>query len=442
MKSILTIAGFDPSSGAGITRDMDTFFSLGIHGLSIPTCTVAQGPRGVKHIYPTPIKQFKEMVTMTGGDLPFHGVKVGVVCDDPYIREIAALLKKKKGIPVVVDTVFAAKNGKQLITGSGLKTFIKSFFSLATVVTPNIEEASRIVGMPIKTIGDMKEAAQSLMKMGPQAVIIKGGHLKGDPVDIFYDGKEFAQWEKKRLSREVHGTGCSFSSLIVSFLVLGYCLKDALFTSEELMEEMLKASYRIDKEGYFYMSTGIMKSAYADRWKVIHALQETRERLLTLNPVELIPEVQMNLGYAIEGAKGIEDVAAFPGRIGRYEGRIQIKGDPVFGASSHVARLIITYMRYYPRTRSCVNVRYGEAVIKKAQERKMNVAFFDRMKAPDSIEEIEGKSLDFIVDQVMRKVKRPPDMIYDKGDVGKEPMIRLFAKDPVELIQKMEMIRP
>jgi hydroxymethylpyrimidine/phosphomethylpyrimidine kinase len=87
-------------------------------------------------------------------------------------------------------------------------------------------------------------------------------------------------------------------------------------------------------------------------------------------------------------------------------------------------------------------VRYGEAVIKKAQERKMNVAFFDRMKAPDSIEETEGKSLDFLVDRVMKKIKRPPDIIYDKGAVGKEPMIRLFAKDPVELIQKMEMIRP
>jgi hydroxymethylpyrimidine kinase/phosphomethylpyrimidine kinase len=244
MRSILTIAGYDPSSGAGIVRDMDAFFSLGIHGLSIPTCTVIQGPKGVTGTYRTPIKEFKAMVAQLGKDLPLHGVKVGVGCDAPYIREIAGLLKKK-GVPLVIDPVIVAKNGTELIP-------------LATVVTPNIAEASRLCGTRIKTIDDMKEAARSIIKTGPKAVIVKGGHLKGDPIDIFYDGKEFEQREKKRINREVHGTGCSFSSLVVSFLVLGYCLKDAFFASENVMEETLKGSYRIDKKGYFYMSTGIM----------------------------------------------------------------------------------------------------------------------------------------------------------------------------------------
>ena len=118
---------------------------------------------------------------------------------------------------------------------------------------------------------DMKEAARSIMKKGPKAVIVKGGHLKGDPIDIFYDGKDFTQWKKKRINRTVHGTGCSFSSLIISFLVLGYTLKDAFFASEDLMEETLKASYRIDKKGYFYMSTGIM-----NHLKVTHKLETIR----------------------------------------------------------------------------------------------------------------------------------------------------------------------
>jgi hydroxymethylpyrimidine kinase/phosphomethylpyrimidine kinase len=257
MRNILTIAGYDPSSGAGIVRDMDTFFSLGIHGLSIPTCTVVQGPKGVTGIYRTPIKEFKAMVAIMGKDLPLHGVKVGVACDAPYVREIAALLKKKE-IPLVIDPVTAAKNGTELITKAGFMALVKSLFPLATVVTPNIAEASHICGVKIKTIDDMKEAARSIIKTGPKAVIVKGGHLKGDPIDIFYDGTEFIQRKKKRIKREVHGTGCSFSSLIVSFLVLGYCLKDAFFASEDAMEEILKTSYRIDKKGYFYMSTGIM----------------------------------------------------------------------------------------------------------------------------------------------------------------------------------------
>ncbi len=257
MKNILTIAGYDPSSGAGITRDMDTFFSLGIHGLSIPTCTVVQGPRGVRDVYPTPMEQFAEMLATIAGELPLHGVKVGVGCDAPYIREVATLLKKKE-IPLVIDPVFVAKNGKALITERGIETLTKLLFPSVTVITPNIAEASRLCGTQIKTTGSMKRAAQSLMKMGPKAVIIKGGHLKGDPVDILYDGKEFLDWERKRVNRQVHGTGCSFSSLMVSFLVLGYALKDAFVASEELMEEALTASYRIDRGGYFYMSTGIM----------------------------------------------------------------------------------------------------------------------------------------------------------------------------------------
>lgn len=270
MRNILTIAGYDPSSGAGIVRDMDTFFSLGIHGLSIPTCTVIQGPKGVTGIYRTPIKEFKEVITMMGKELPLHGIKVGVGCDAPYIREIAELLKKKD-VPLVIDPVIAAKNGTELITESGLRALIKHLFPLATVVTPNIAEASRLCGIQIKTIDDMKEAARSIMKKGPKAIIVKGGHLKGDPVDIFYDGSEFSQWKKKRINRVVHGTGCSFSSLVVSFLVLGYTLKDAFFASEDVMEETLKGSYRIDNKGYFYMSTGLM-----NHLKVTHKLETIR----------------------------------------------------------------------------------------------------------------------------------------------------------------------
>ncbi|MBA4390458.1 MAG: hypothetical protein C0399_05925 [Syntrophus sp. (in: bacteria)] len=442
MKSILTIAGYDPSSGAGITGDMDTFFSLGLHGLSAPTCTVIQGPQGVEKVYSTPLKYFREILNTIGKGASLQGVKIGVACDEPYIRETAAFLKNKKGIPVVIDTVFAAKNGTQLITEAGISALTKLLFPMATVVTPNLAEASRLCGKAIKTMSGMKEAARSLIKLGPKAVVIKGGHLKGSPIDIFYDGKEFLSWEKKRIDREVHGTGCAFSSLVASFLVLGYALKDAFFTAEEQMEEVLKASYRIDKLGYFYMSAGIMKSAQADRWQVIHGLREAKERLLTLNPVELIPEVQMNVGYAIEGAAGTEDVAAFPGRIGKHQGKIQIKAGPLFDASSHVALMILTYMRYYPRIRACANVRYDEAIVRKAKTAKMDAVFYDRMKESASTKGTEGRGLDIIVERVLKKAKRPLDIIYDKGGLGKEPMIRLFAKNPGELIQKMEMIRP
>ncbi len=257
MKNILTIAGYDPSSGAGIVRDVDTFFSLGIHGLSIPTCTVIQGPKGVAATYRTPLKLFREMIDLLQKDLPLSGIKTGVCCDVSYIRQVAALMKEGQ-IPLVIDPVMTAKNGTELLTEAGIEALVKTLFPLATIVTPNITEASRLSGIQVQTVPDMKEAARLILKKGPKAVIIKGGHIKGNPVDILYDGMEFVQKKKKRINREVHGTGCSFSALIISYLVLGCSLKDAFLASEKTMEETLKTSYRIDKKGYFYMSTGIM----------------------------------------------------------------------------------------------------------------------------------------------------------------------------------------
>lgn len=442
MKNILTIAGYDPTSGAGITRDTDIFFSFGFHGISVPTCTVVQGPKGVTDIHATPPDQFRQMLDMISDGLPVDGVKIGVVYDQWYVDEISKFLRKRKRIPVVVDPVFAAKNNKALITEAGTRRFVGSVFPAASIVTPNIEEASILMGKEVNSVQDMKVSAKILVDSGINAVIIKGGHLKGEPTDILYDGKEFVEWKKKRIERIIHGTGCSLSSSVLSYLVNGYPMKEAFLAAEKYTDKLLKESYRIDADGYFYASSGIANSKAAQKWETLNSLRRASKRLLQLNCIELVPEVQMNIGYAITNAGGVEDIAAFPGRIGKRSDSIYFRGDPEFGASSHVARLILTYMRHYPYMRACVNIRYDKAILAKAKERNMHVVFFDRRKEPSKVRGAEGKSLDYLVDSILRRAKTPPDIIYDKGDVGKEPIIRLFARDPLELIEKMEMIRP
>ena len=445
MKNLLTIAGFDPSSGAGITKDLDVFFSLGMHGISVPTCIVNQGPGGVTGIYPVPPEQFLYMLEEVAGETRIDGIKIGVMWDESHVEilsEFIRRLSEDKNIPVVLDPVISAKNNTRLLTDRGLKKLIDSILPLATVITPNIDEARLITGTKIECLNDMKACAEKILNMGPtNAVVVKGGHLEGEPIDLLYDGNEFMTWQKERIDREVHGTGCTFSAALLIFLVQNYSLKEAFIASEKFMLDSLKDSYRIDEGGYFYMSSALMNSRKADQWNILSMMKETQQRLLELNMVELIPAVQMNVGYALTDARGIEDVAAFPGRIGHHQEKVWIKGDPVFGASSHVARLIITYMRHFPHIRSCVNIKYDESIIEKARKKGMYVVCFDRKQEPENIKEAEGMSLDFLVEEVLKVVDTPPDIIYDAGDMGKEPIIRLFAEDPIKLIKKMEMIR-
>lgn len=440
MKHILSIAGFDPSSGSGITRDLDIYFSLGIHGLSVPTCLVNQGPKGVEGVYQVPREQFRTMLTSIGKNVPVDGVKIGVVGDEFVVDGIAEFLLEYREAPVVIDPVIVAKNGTRLLSEKGLKGLVNSLFPRATIITPNTGEASAIIGRDVKSRKDMEACAKAMFRMGPKAVIIKGGHLKGAPIDLLYDGTEVTLWKRKRIDREIHGTGCMFSSLVASFLVHGYSIKEAFLAAEGFVDDLLKESYRLSEDGYFYTSSGIINSYLAERWDVIRSLKEAKEALCGLNLVECIPEVQMNMGYAVKGAKGTEDVAAFPGRIGYDQDKVLFKGEPRFGASSHVARLILKCMEHFPHMRSAANVRCDQRFVDRARSRGLHVLFFDRRKEPKETRDREGKSLDFLMEEVLRDTGEGPDVIYDGGDIGKEPIIRLFARNPLELLGKMEMI--
>ena len=439
MKNVLTIAGFDPSSGAGVTRDLDTFFSLGLHGIAAPTSIVVQGPHGVRNVFPTPFDAFSAMLTSIREDMRVEGVKVGAIWDEHYVDALSAFLPEYPEIPVVVDPIRASKNGTQLLSDKGFKGLVKSVFPKATIITPNLDEASFITGEKVRTLKDMEGCARALAATGPEAVVMKGGHLKGEPIDLLFDGTDCITWKRKRIDRVIHGTGCIFSSLLVSFLVHGYSIKEAFIASENLMDDLLKESYQVNEDGYYYASSGLLNSKLSERWKILQAMKEVKKRFCCLNLVECIPEVQMNIGYALEGAKGVEDVAAFPGRIGHHGGKILFKGEPQFGASTHVARLILNFMQYFPQVRSCANVRYDKATVEKARKKDLVVVFLDRRQGARKIKEKE-ECFDTQTGNALKDMENPPDIIYDEGDIGKEPMIRIFARSPLELLKKMEMI--
>lgn len=189
MKNVLAIAGFDPTSGAGITRDLDVFFSLGLHGLSLPTCIVMQGPKGVEAVYPTPDEQFRAMAKSLQGNVSINGVKIGAALDETHVGILSHLMPDDSEIPVVVDPIVAAKNGRRLITETGLKALVTSIFPKATAITPNLDETSMLLGKTVKTAEDMMASARALLNTGPRAVVVKGGHLQGEPTDILLTAK-------------------------------------------------------------------------------------------------------------------------------------------------------------------------------------------------------------------------------------------------------------
>jgi hydroxymethylpyrimidine/phosphomethylpyrimidine kinase len=174
-----------------------------------------------------------------------------------------------------------------------------------------------------------------------------------------------------------------------------------------------------------------------ERYQVIQELKKALEVLKENKIGHLIPEVSSNLGYALPYAEGVADVAAFPGRIVRFKDSVATHSSPEFGASRHVANIILTVMRFDPEYCSAMNIRYSEEMVTLLKDKGFLVGHFDRRIEPKRVKEKEGSSLEWGVEEVLRKMKRIPDFIYDEGDVGKEPMIRVLGKNPMEVIQKI-----
>jgi hydroxymethylpyrimidine kinase / phosphomethylpyrimidine kinase / thiamine-phosphate diphosphorylase len=442
MKAVLTIAGYDASNGAGVTKDLEVFSSLGFHGLSVPTCFVVQGPAGATAMTPVAADLFSETLREVGKDFDIIGIKVGILPEARHVEALIDFLASHQGALVVLDPVRTAKNGLRLTTDEALTVVRDRLLPYLTSITPNLDEAAALFGRKIDDLNGMEWAARELVRKGAKSALVKGGHLAGEPIDLLFDGGRVSTHRKSRSDKEVHGTGCLFSSTLLSFLAMGYPLDEAFSATETAMERLLEESARPAETGYFYAFPAASAARDGERWQVLQAMYAAAERLQRLNVVEMIPAVQMNVGYALRDARAVEDVAVFPGRIGHRAGKILFKGMPEFGASSHVARLCLTCMKYYPFLRAGVDIKYDEGIVEKAKGCGFTVIFWDRMKEPDDVKRKEGKSLDFLVDTALREAKRAPDIIYDHGDVGKEPIIRLFGRDPQDLINKMEMIRP
>ncbi|HEY8908779.1 MAG TPA: bifunctional hydroxymethylpyrimidine kinase/phosphomethylpyrimidine kinase [Desulfosporosinus sp.] len=248
MKKLLTIAGSDCSGGAGVQADLKTFSAHGVYGMSVITAVTAQNTQGVFAVQDISRDVIAKQIEAIFDDIEVDGVKIGMVSQVQTIEVIADRLRHYSPQTIVVDPVMVSKSGYHLLNSEAEVTLIKELLPLAMLVTPNIPEAEVMTKTSIQTLKQMEEAARTIYQMGPQNVLIKGGHLEGDSIDILYDGREFRYFSSARIAtKNTHGTGCTLSSAITSNLALGCSLNEAVSLAKEYITIAIQHSLSIGK---------------------------------------------------------------------------------------------------------------------------------------------------------------------------------------------------
>ncbi len=215
----LSVAGSDPSGGAGIQADLKTFSALGAYGMSVITALTVQNTRGVRGVHAAPPEFVGEQIDALFEDGAIDGVKLGMLGGAPTVAAVAERLAAHRPAHIVVDPVMVAKSGHRLLDDDAVATVRERLLPLASVITPNLPEAAVLLDdEPADDTAAMRRAAERLHALGPTAVLVKGGHLaQGDAVDVFYDGEAFSELRAPRVAtRNTHGTGCTLSSAIAA----------------------------------------------------------------------------------------------------------------------------------------------------------------------------------------------------------------------------------
>jgi len=243
----LTIAGSDPTGGAGFQSDLRTFSAMGVYGLSIASVLTAQNTGGVHSIQDVPSDFVSSQLEVLLQDIFPDAAKTGMLYGRDVISAIARGIRKYSLTNVVIDPVTVSSTGVTLIEEKGLDVIKGDLFPLAKVITPNIYEAGLLAGMEVGSEEEMKEAAVILKEYGPGSVIITGGHLDDRAMDLLYDGEEFLSLENERLPGEYHGTGCVFSASVTACLALGYDIKEAVIKAKDFTYRAMKNALSVGK---------------------------------------------------------------------------------------------------------------------------------------------------------------------------------------------------
>ena len=241
--NVLSIAGSDPSGGAGIQADLKTFSALGVYGASVITALTAQNTVGVQGIHALPPEMLAQQIESVVSDIGVDAVKIGMLHDPAVVKVVAEAVRRHRFAHVVLDPVMVANSGDRLIEEETVAVLVRELFPLATVITPNLDEAAWLLGHPITSNDQLQSAADGLRALGARAALVKGGHLSGPVVaDLLVTPERSWRWEDTRIATtHTHGTGCTLSTAIACHLALGLSLPEAVEAARRYVRQAMQS---------------------------------------------------------------------------------------------------------------------------------------------------------------------------------------------------------
>lgn len=442
---ILTIAGSDSGGGAGIQADLKTFAMLGGYGASVITALTAQNTKAVTGIHAPSAKFVAQQLRTVLDDIDVDAAKTGMLFSAPIIKAIAPILSKKK-FKLVVDPVCVATSGAKLLKDDAVKAMAKMIFPYADLLTPNIPEAELFTRVKINDREDVFKAARLLLKFGPKAVLIKGGHSDSVAVTDWYveKGAEPIPYMQQRVKTDcTHGTGCTLSAAIATGLGQGLDMGAAIMRAQEYLNLGLRAGYRLGEGGGppNHLAPWVKEQA---RSGVLAELDTIGRQMCAMDGLlELMPRVRTNVAMALPHADNPMDVAGFSGgMIGTRRGDIVVAGCPEFGASVYTAAILLAVRRLRPELTCALTIGVKPGVKRALEKAGVEIVWIDRDVRPDYIKEEDGGIEEWGAFEGLKNEKNPGLIrgVGDPGGVGREPLVRLLAEDVSSLMAMLSRI--
>ena len=423
--NILSIGGSDPSSGAGIQSDIKTFSNHDVYGFTVVTAITSQNTRKVTSIEPVSTKSLRAQLDSILSDFHIDAIKIGMVYNSQIIKVIHSKLRNTK-VPIIVDPIIKSTTGAMLLKKNALRDYKKLIIPMADVITPNKYEAKILSG-----ISNIKKSAKKIQTMGAKCVIITGATSSNGQISDFIleENKEYVISGKKIPIRN-HGSGCNYSASIAVSLVKGNTIHDAVKTAKDYVYQSIKHSKNIGK------------GVNITHKNISNGMRELSDSInhfkLIKNIYKVIPECQTNFVFAKKNPRNIMDVLGVSGRLVKSGKEVVTAGEIVYGGSQHVGTAVIQVNKKFPQIRSGLNIKYDTKIISKAKKSKFTIISYDRNREPKKSKQKENSSISWGISSTLNA--KSPDIIYHKGDLGKEPMILIFGKNPDDVVKKASKI--